>query len=114
MYSKLLRSMTMSFALVMLFAGVALAKDIVVMNGTSFSLHGLSISPSESKNWGPNLLQGDTLKPGEGLKIKISGDANNWDLAVTDDDNAQVSFDNLDFRKASQVTLHSDGTATLE
>ncbi|MEF3697839.1 hypothetical protein [Desulfolutivibrio sp.] len=106
--------MILAAALTMLLAGTAMAKEIVVMNGTGFEIHALALSPSESGNWGPDLLGDDILKPGEGLKINISGEANNWDLGAQDGDGGQVTFQNLDFRKASQITLHADGTGTLQ
>ena len=100
--------------LCLLCAGVALAKEVVVMNGTTFEIHGLALSPSESGDWGDDLLGDDILKPGEGLRINIKGDANNWDLAAVDDEGTQIEFKGLDLRKVGKVTLQSDGTATLE
>lgn len=111
---KVFSTTLMAVAFTMLLAGTAMAKEIVVMNGTGFEIHALALSPSESGNWGSDLLGDDILKPGEGLKINISGDANNWDLLAEDDDGGQVTFQNLDFRKASKITLHADGTGTLE
>lgn len=112
--NRFFTTMILTAALTMLLAGTAMAKEIVVMNGTGFEIHGLALSPSESGKWGPDLLGNDILKPGEGLKINISGDANNWDLAAVDNEGTQVTFENLDFRAASKITLHSDGSGTLE
>lgn len=95
-------------------ASVALAKTITVVNGTNFEIHGIALSPSETDNWGNDLLGNDVLKPGEGLQIQYQGDDNNWDLAAVDPEGNQVSFTNLSFRGASQVVLHSDATATLQ
>ncbi len=93
------------------------AKQITVFNGTGFTFHGLAVSPGESEQWGEDMLesvQGGVLKPGEGLKINLSGDTGNWDMAVIDDDGQQVEFSGLDFTDYSQVTIHADGTCTLE
>ncbi len=114
MLKKTLCSIAAVLGLTLILAGAALAKNITVMNGTSFNLHGMALSPGESQNWGDDFLAGDILKPGEGLTINITGDANNWDLAVVDDEGAQLEFKNLDLRSVSKITLLSDGTANLE
>ena len=111
---KVMRLFAVSLFLVLVSAGFAMAKDIVVVNGTTFALHGMALSPSESNNWGDDFLKNDVLKPGESMTITINGDLNGWDLAVVDDDNSQVEFKKLDFRKARKITLLSDGTANLE
>ncbi|GAB7078386.1 hypothetical protein [Megalodesulfovibrio paquesii] len=114
MMKKMCMSTVMTLCISMLTIGVAMAKEVVVMNGCSFELHGLALSPSESNNWGDDLLGNDILKPGEGVRINIQGDANNWDMAVVDDDGTQLEFTNLDLRKVNKVTLRNDGTADLE
>ncbi len=114
MLKKSLYSCIAVLSLSLMLASAALAKNVTVMNGTSFALHGMALSPSESNNWGDDLLGSDILKPGEGLTINITGDANNWDLAVVDDDGAQLEFKNLDLRNVNKITLLSDGTANLE
>jgi hypothetical protein len=114
MVVKSIRFCAVTVFLLLISAGFALAKDIVVVNGTSFSLHGMALSPSESNNWGKDFLEHDVLKPGEALTISINGDPTGWDLAVVDDDNNQLEFKNLNFRTMHKVTLLSDGTANLE
>jgi len=114
MLKKTLCSVVAVLALSLVLAGAALAKNINVVNGTSFALHGLALSPSESNNWGDDLLGDQILNPGEVLTISISGDANNWDMAAVDDEGTQIEFKNLDLRSVSKITLLSDGTANLE
>jgi len=114
MVVKTVRFLVFSFAFVMLSFGYALAKDVVVVNGTSFSLHGMALSPTESNSWGNDFLKNDVLNPGDSLTITINGDQKGWDLAVVDDENNQIEFKNLDFRKVHKITLLSDGTANLE
>ncbi|GAB7081463.1 hypothetical protein JCM14635_31360 [Megalodesulfovibrio paquesii] len=104
----------LAIVMVLAFASVALAKQVVIMNGTDFDIHSIMLSPSESNNWGEDLMGDDVLEPDEGVQITISGSANNWDLAAVDGDGTQVTFSNLDLRKVTTVTLHSDGSATLE
>lgn len=114
MIAKAMRLCVFSAFLVLISAGFALAKDIVVVNGTSFSLHGMALSPSESNNWGKDFLQNDVLNPGDSMTITINGDLNGWDLAVVDDEKNQLEFKKLNFSKVHKITLLSDGTANLE
>lgn len=95
-------------------ASAAMAKTITVVNGTGFELHAIALSPSETDNWGDDMLGNQIMKSGDAIQIDISGGDNNWDLAAVDKEGTQVSFTNLDFRQASKVTLHADATATLE
>lgn len=114
MVLKAIRLFVVSAALVLISAGLAMAKDIVVVNGTSFSLHGMALSPSESNNWGNDFLENDVLNPGDSMTITINGDLNGWDLAVVDDEKNQLEFKKLDFTRIHKITLLSDGTANLE
>lgn len=114
MIVKAMRLFVLGVSMVLLAAGVAMAKDVVVVNGTSFSLHGMALSPSESNDWGKDFLKNDVLNPGDSLTISINGDPKGWDLAVVDDDNNQLEFKNLDLRTVHKITLLSNGTANLE
>ena len=112
--SGVLIRLLLAAAMVLVFTGAALAKQVVIMNGTDFDIHSIMLSPSESNNWGEDLMGEDVLAPGEGVRITISGSANNWDLGAIDGDGTQVTFTNLDLRAVDKVTLHADGSATLE
>lgn len=114
MVVKALRLCMVSALLVLIAAGFAVAKDIVVVNGTSFSLHGMALSPSESNSWGDDFLKNDVLNPGDSMTITINGELKGWDLAVVDDEKNQLEFKKLDFSKVHKITLLSDGTANLE
>jgi len=101
-------------AVFLFMAGAALAKDIVVINGTSFEIHAIALSDSASEKWGDDLLGDEKLAPGEGLKINLSGDTSGWDMAVVDEAGQQLEFRDLDFTNYDKVTLFSDGTARFE
>jgi len=103
-----------ALAVFLLMAGTALAKDILVINGTSFEIHAIALSDSASEKWGEDLLGDEKLAPGEGLKINLSGESSGWDMAVVDEAGQQLEFKNLDFTDYSKVTLYSDGTASFE
>ncbi|WP_027178460.1 hypothetical protein [Maridesulfovibrio bastinii] len=92
----------------------AYAQEVKVINGTSFALHGLAVSDSNSKKWGEDLLGDDVLSPGEYIAITLSGGSKGWDMAVIDDEGQQLNFIDLDLTGVSSITLLSDGTARFE
>ncbi len=114
MFKKQYTTVLAMLTVFLLLAGTALAAEITVMNGTSFELHGLALSASESNDWGDDLLGDDILKPGEGLTINLSGSLSGWDMAVVDDEGQQLEFKNLNFSNVHKITLLSDGTAVFE
>ncbi len=114
MLKKQLLSFLSVLVLSLLVAGTALAKEVLVVNGTSFEIHGIALSASESNSWGDDLLGDEILKPGEGVRINLSGDTKGWDMAVVDNEGQQLEFKQLDFTNVNKVTLHSDGTAQFE
>jgi len=111
-----MKTMTITIGLVLslLMAGTALAKDIVIMNGTDFEIRGMYMSANDDANWGENLLDEDTLEPGEGMKITVSGAPKDLDLAVVDDEGQKLEFRGLDFSDFESLTLFSDGTGRFE
>lgn len=111
---KAVRSILMAAILMLGLASSALAQEIVVMNGTDFTIKALGLIDSSSNDDAEDLLGDDTLAPGEGLKINISGDPNGWELIAVDEEDGQVNWKNLKLKGVSKITLLSDGTATLE
>ncbi|WP_415716278.1 hypothetical protein [Maridesulfovibrio sp.] len=108
------RILTLTLAISMLMAGAALAKDIVVFNETNFEIRAVYMSSAEDKWWGDNLLKGDVLRPGEGLKISVSGTPKDLDLALIDDEGQELALMELDFREFDSLTLFTDGTGRFD
>lgn len=106
--------LVLALALFLLMAGTALAREIVVFNGTDFKIMGLYMSSSDNNSWGDDLLGEDILEPGEGLSIHVEGTPNNLDMAVIDDEQQKLVFMKLDFRGFESLTLYSDGTGRFE
>ena len=114
MLKKSVVSLLAALCLTLLLSGVAMAKEIIVINGTDFNLTGMAMSPSATSEWGEDFLASDVLRPGEGLRITINASNIAWDLGVVDDEGVQLNFEGLDLSRVSKITLHSDGTADLE
>jgi hypothetical protein len=98
----------------LLMAGTALAEEIVVYNGTDFEIKAVYMSSNDDDSWGDNLLDGDVLRPGEGLKITVSGTPDNLDLALIDDEAQELALMGLDFREFESLTVFNDGTGRFD
>lgn len=94
--------------------GSAFAQEIIVANGTGFTIHQLGLMDSNASGDAQDLLGSDTLANGEGLKINISGSPKGWELIAVDGEGGQVNWQNLDLTGVSKITLHADGTANIE
>ena len=77
---KAVRAIFMASLLALGIAGSALAQELIVANGTGFTIHQLGLVDSNSDGEAQDLLGNDTLAAGEGLRINISGDPNGWEL----------------------------------
>lgn len=95
-------------------AGAALAQEIIVANGTGFTIQRLGLVDANAGGNAQDLLGNDTLANGEGLKISISGSPKGWELIAVDNEGAQVNWQNLDLTGVSKITLRGDGSANLE
>lgn len=104
-------------AALMIFAfstGAALAKEILIANGTGFTIKRLGLADSNASGNAQDLLGNDTLANGEGLKINISGSPKGWELIAVDNEGNQVNWQNLDLTGVSKITLRGDGSADLQ
>ena len=108
----------LSVAAAMLFfglsAGAALAQEILVANGTGFTIQRLGLVDANAGGNAQDLLGNDTLANGEGLKIRINGSPKGWELIAVDSDGGQVNWQNLDLSGVSKITLRGDGSAEME
>ncbi len=111
---KAVRALLMAVILMAGLASSAMAQEIVIMNGTDFTIKQLGLIDANATEDADDLLGDDTLAPGEGLKVDISGDANVWELIAVDEEDGQVNWQNLNLKGVSKITLHGDGTADFE
>ena len=95
-------------------AGAALAQEILVANGTGFTIMRLGLADSNASGNAQDLLGNDTLASGEGLKININGSPKGWELIAVDDEGNQVNWQNLDLTGVKKITLRGDGSADLQ
>ena len=95
-------------------AGAALAQEILIANGTGFTIQRLGLADSNASGNAQDLLGNDTLANGEGLKININGSPKGWELIAVDNEGSQVNWQNLDLTGVKKITLRGDGSADLQ
>ena len=108
---KTFTSLILALTLTVFTAGAALAQQVIIANGCDFALHGLALVQTGQEE-GDNLLS-EPLASGDGLRIDLNINKG-IDLIAVDDEGNSVTFQDLDLSSASKVTLHSDGTASIE
>jgi hypothetical protein len=94
-------------------------QDFTIVNQTGVIINELHIAPSESDEWGEDVLGRDALDVDQECDIQFDKkeDVCNWDLKITDKDGNFLYWENIDLCKWAKITLHWDGqkgTATFE
>lgn len=65
-----------------------------VRNESDFAITEIRVTSVGSTTWGPNLISGDILAPGETLSVDVSCD--NYDALLTDESGAECTVHNVD------------------
>lgn len=68
--------------------------SLTVQNDSSYLIYEIRVTDVGSTNWGPNLLGGDILRPGEALTILV--DCGFYDVLLVDDTGADCVLYDLD------------------
>ncbi|MDD4508270.1 MAG: hypothetical protein PHN26_04970 [Eubacteriaceae bacterium] len=95
----------------------AISLDFTLNNSTGVEIYGVYVSPVEVNQWGEDIMGQDTLADGKSVDITFdpTEETEYWDLMVTDSENNQLTYKNLDLSTISEVTLKLDnGTPTAE
>lgn len=88
-----------------------------IVNKTGFTLNEINVTPSETTNWGSDILPNDLFYNDAKIKVSIPasyGESCAFDLRITDLEGGQVVFSNLDACKLLTLTVYADGTADVE
>jgi len=68
--------------------------SLLVSNRSDFEIHEMYVTPIESPSWGPNLLHGDILFPGESTYVGL--DCGTYDAMLIDETGAVCEVSTLD------------------
>lgn len=97
--------------------GFAGDQDFTLLNKTGIEIHRVYISPHSSDDWGDDVLGKDTLGDGESVDITFGKrtTAAHWDIKVEDEGGHSVTWENLNLKEISKVTIRiKDGKAVAE
>ncbi len=96
------------------------SQDLDITNATGVAIIEMYISPSQEDNWGEDMLGGNIFEADKTLHFstELVGTASaGWDILIIDEDGDEVTFENINFSSASELTLHwgADGqTPTVD
>ncbi|MCW5737576.1 MAG: hypothetical protein KIS73_25870 [Enhydrobacter sp.] len=110
-----MRLLLLSFiALSSLLGGVVFAQEqtrFLLVNGTSYPIRELLVSPHDIGTWSRNVLRGPALKPGERREIVFDSriyDCNQDFKVVFDDDASQAIWRYLNMCELQKIRLQYD------
>jgi len=92
-------------------------QDFTIVNKTGVIINELHIAPTDSDEWGEDILGKDALDVDEECDIQFDSkeDVCLWDLRIADSDGNAIEWEKIDLCKAVKVTLfYKDGKAWAE
>jgi hypothetical protein len=86
--------------------------SITITNQSDFTIVEMHVTETTNISWGPNLLAGDVLLPGESATISTSCD--NFDVMLVDNSGATCEIDNIDLcLNNSDFVINNNSCATF-
>jgi hypothetical protein len=82
-------------------------QDFTLVNNTGHTVMTLNVSPSDSDEWGPDILGSDVLANGQSAQVSFERgqDQCNWDLRATYDDGDTTDARGVNLCELATVTL---------
>jgi len=91
----------------------AQALTFEVINNTGIDLVDIMVSPSETTNWGSDILPNDLFTNGSTVTVNIPADYGTscmFDMKITDGVGGNVTFTGIDACKLITLQINGDGT----
>jgi len=110
-----MRRMLVAVCVAMALCGVAVLasgdQDFVLVNKTGMTIDELYVSPSNANDWGEDILGQDTLDNNQKATIRFHHTETEclWDLKIVDEDGDDVTWEDINLCKASEITLKYEG-----
>ena len=95
----------------------AQALTFQIVNNTGVLLNNLYVTPSETTNWGKDILPNDMFEAGSTVTVSIPADYGTtckFDIKITDVPGNYVYFKNVDACTLHTLTIHWDGTYEMQ
>ncbi len=88
-------------------AAWAAAQDFTLHNRTGHVIMTLNVSPSNSNQWGPDILGREVLASGESAEVSFDRDEDQcvWDIRVTYDDGTENDERGINLCEVSEFTF---------
>jgi len=88
-------------------AAYAAQQDFTVVNNTGQTVMTLNVSPSDSNQWGPDILGSEVLANGESAEVSFDRDEERceWDIRVTYEDGDTGAWGGVDLCETTTITL---------
>lgn len=85
--------------------------DFTLVNKTGLTIMEVYLSPTNSDEWGEDVMGKDVLANAEKVEITFSSGETecNWDLKVVDEDDDSIEWTKLNLCTASEITLMYEG-----
>ena len=86
-------------------------------NTTGVIIHAVYVGPSESDDWGENLLEPEeTIDDGSDIDVEFAPDESVelWDMRVEDGGGNALNFHEINLLDAETVILKEDNTAVIK
>jgi hypothetical protein len=84
-----------------------------VVNNTGVTLVDVYVTPSETNNWGNDILPNDLFENGSTITVTIPADYGTtcmFDMKITDAAGGHVTFTGIDACKLVKLQINGDGT----
>ncbi len=88
-----------------------------ITNKTGFTCNTIQVTPSETTDWGSDILPGDFFQKDAKVKVTIPegyGTTCMFDIKITDMQGGSVVYYDIDACKLLNITIFADGSATVE
>ena len=91
--TKMLRS-ALVLSLVVAASACTASGSLTVTNQSDFTITEMHVTPVANPSWGPNLLAGDVLLPGEQATVSTTCDT--FDVMLVDEQGVSCEIDSID------------------
>lgn len=108
-----MRTFATAFAIAAGLAAPALAQgkqDFTLVNRTGYTLDQVFVAPSDSDDWGDDVMGRDVLAAGEAVDISFSRRERTckWDLKVVYDDQSSAEWEGFDLCATHKIIIYYD------
>nr|WP_321502866.1 hypothetical protein [uncultured Dethiosulfovibrio sp.] len=94
----------------------AAPQDFVLINKTGVDIYVVYVSPSDSDDWGEDVMDEDILPNGESVMIEFPGKQRDsmWDIRVEDEDGDYLEWHGFNLKRVSEIVLLKNGQAQYQ